>query len=82
MWILILNVTYFYIDRYAWGGGLLLSTKQSESGISEHFYIFVLAYPQPQTGNEIYQNKTWQFSLKTRWKLQLHEIKMCTISSD
>ena len=29
---------------------------------------FVLAYPQRQTGSEIYQNKTQQFSSKTHWK--------------
>ena len=44
------------------GGGVILSTKWSESGIPKTF--FVLGYLHLLTGSKIYQNKTWEFFIK------------------
>ena len=43
------------------GGEYCLSNRPNP-GYRKHF--LVQAYPQPLTGSEIYQNKTWQFTSK------------------
>ena len=61
----------FNIGPYR-GGNIVYQIDQ----IWETKNIFILAYPQPLSGSKIYQNKTWQFTSKTQWKLQKYKIKV------